>query len=73
MPPVLNATGSTADLNAKRHFEKLPAILLGPGKRGIRMKCKWCGTERSENITLYQRPHLAGCNPYKEQRDVSRA
>ena len=64
MPPATNATGSTGDHEVRRHFEKLPAILSGPNKRGTRMKCKWCGEEASENVTLYQRPHILGCNAY---------
>jgi hypothetical protein len=69
MPPATNATGSTGDHEVRRHFEKLPAILSGPNKRGTRMKCKWCGEEASENVTLYQRPHILGCNAYKIEKE----
>ena len=72
MPPATNATGSTGDHEVRRHFEKLPAILSGPNKRGTRMKCKWCGEEASENVTLYQQPIYldAGLKIEKERRKV---
>jgi hypothetical protein len=69
MPPATNTTGSIVDYDVRRHFEKIPAILSGPQKRGPRIKCKWCGEEASENVTLYQRPHILRCKVYKEEKN----
>jgi hypothetical protein len=69
MPPITNATGSTSNHKVRRHFEKLLIILSGLNKRGTRIKCKWCGEEASENITLYQRPHILGYSAYKIEKE----
>jgi hypothetical protein len=69
MPPIINATGSTSGHEVRRHFEKLPVILSGLGKRGTQIKCKWCGEEASENVTLYQQPHILGCEAYKIEKE----
>jgi hypothetical protein len=69
MPPGTNASSSTADRDIRRHFDKIPAVLSGPHKAGPRMKCKWCGDEASENVTLYQRPHILGCAVYKLEKE----
>ena len=69
MPPRTNTSSSTTNRDIRRHFDKIPAVLSSPHKASPRMKYKWYSNEASENVTLYQRPHILGCAVYKLKKE----